>query len=213
MPRLIWVFAGRTVILLVLSWGGSIVYCHICYCGWISSLHSSTCFDNSNSSSLCLFQVSLAAEKVFHFDKFREHEYQNYMYLFSFRWLLTSAILLTKLRFRWQSWNYKEWIIIFVNFIDVMCKLRQITHKFNIKLFWLLSVCEWFAGVYTLIISTKLKFIPVIFLQPPRRMRGTNGTGGWTTCWLTLSMSHMLLSSKGIYEPCHKKTCLPGLIR
>ena len=26
LPRLIWVFAGRTVILLVLSWGGSIIY-------------------------------------------------------------------------------------------------------------------------------------------------------------------------------------------
>ena len=26
MPRLIWVFAGRTVILLVLSWGGSIIF-------------------------------------------------------------------------------------------------------------------------------------------------------------------------------------------
>ena len=26
MPRLIWVFAGRTVILLVLSWGGSNIY-------------------------------------------------------------------------------------------------------------------------------------------------------------------------------------------
>ena len=25
MPRLIWVFAGRTVILLVLSWGGSVI--------------------------------------------------------------------------------------------------------------------------------------------------------------------------------------------
>ena len=30
MPRLIWVFAGRTVILLVLSWGGSILKLSIC---------------------------------------------------------------------------------------------------------------------------------------------------------------------------------------
>ena len=27
MPRLIWVFAGRTVIVLVLSWGSSVVFC------------------------------------------------------------------------------------------------------------------------------------------------------------------------------------------
>ena len=24
-----------------------------------------------------------------------------------------------EMRFWWQSWNYKEWIIIFVDFIDV----------------------------------------------------------------------------------------------
>ena len=29
MPRLTWVFAGRTVILLVLSWGGSVILCLI----------------------------------------------------------------------------------------------------------------------------------------------------------------------------------------
>ena len=31
LPRLIWVFAGRRVILLVLSWGGSVF---TCYCEW-----------------------------------------------------------------------------------------------------------------------------------------------------------------------------------
>ena len=30
-----------------------------------------------------------------------------------------------------------------------MCKLRRITHKFNIKPSGLYSICEWFAGVYT----------------------------------------------------------------
>ena len=30
MPRLIWVFAGRTTILLVLSWGGSIIQRYLC---------------------------------------------------------------------------------------------------------------------------------------------------------------------------------------
>ena len=32
-----------------------------------------------------------------------------------------------------QSWNYKEWNLIFC-FLS-MCKLRRITHKFNIKAF------------------------------------------------------------------------------
>ena len=34
MPRLIWVFAGCTVILLVLSWGGSIIALLICNKDW-----------------------------------------------------------------------------------------------------------------------------------------------------------------------------------
>ena len=50
-----------------------------------------------------------------------------------------------------------------------MCKLWRITHKLskalNIKPFGLYSFCEWFAGVYTSIKSTKLKFIPKILLK------------------------------------------------
>ena len=38
MPRLIWVFAGRTVILLVLTWGGS--YVTLCCCPEISILET-----------------------------------------------------------------------------------------------------------------------------------------------------------------------------
>ena len=45
-----------------------------------------------------------------------------------------------------QSWNYKKWNLIF--WFLSMCKLRRITHKFNIKPFGLYSICEWFAGVY-----------------------------------------------------------------
>ena len=41
-----------------------------------------------------------------------------------------------------------------------MCKLRRITHKFNIKPSGLYSICEWFAGVYTSIKTKKLNFIP-----------------------------------------------------
>ena len=37
MPRLIWVFAGRTVILLVLSWGGSLVKGYVV--NFISIIH------------------------------------------------------------------------------------------------------------------------------------------------------------------------------
>ena len=55
-----------------------------------------------------------------------------------------------------QSWNYKEWNLIF--WFLSMCKLRRITHKFNIKPSGLYSICEWFAGVYTSIKTKKIKF-------------------------------------------------------
>ena len=47
MPRLIWVFAGRTVILFVLSWGGSIIVCQ----------HTKSCkvIITSNRKSVTLF--------------------------------------------------------------------------------------------------------------------------------------------------------------
>ena len=52
-----------------------------------------------------------------------------------------------------ESWNYKEWNLIF--WFLSMCKLRRITHKFNIKPSGLYSICEWFAGVYTSIKTKK----------------------------------------------------------
>ena len=59
-----------------------------------------------------------------------------------------------------QSWNYKELNLIF--WFLSMCKLRRITHKFNIKPFGFYSICEWFGGVYTSIKNKKLNFIPKI---------------------------------------------------
>ena len=52
-----------------------------------------------------------------------------------------------------ESWNYKEWNLIF--WFLSMCKLRRITHKFNIKPSGLYSICDWFAGVYTSIKTKK----------------------------------------------------------
>ena len=43
-----------------------------------------------------------------------------------------------------------------------MCKLRRIIHKLNIKPFGHYSVGERFAGLYASVISTKLKFIPIL---------------------------------------------------
>ena len=49
MPRLSWVFAGRTVILLVLSWGGSYYLSFVHFIMWAKSLcifiYLFTCFD------------------------------------------------------------------------------------------------------------------------------------------------------------------------
>lgn len=53
-------------------------------------------------------------------------------------------------------WNYKEWIVIFVDFINV---LTPTNHS---QSFGLDAICVWFAGVYTSIKSTKMKFIPII---------------------------------------------------
>ena len=46
MSRLIWVFAGRTVILLVLSWGGSIISTTWHFCWWkqLLTLHIATLY-------------------------------------------------------------------------------------------------------------------------------------------------------------------------
>ena len=44
MPRLIWVFAGHTVILLVLSWGGSIILLYSGIRQLLYILHSEQCF-------------------------------------------------------------------------------------------------------------------------------------------------------------------------
>ena len=54
-----------------------------------------------------------------------------------------------------------------------MCKCQRKSHKLNIKLFGLYSVCELFVGVYTSIKSTKIKFIPTmlsveIFIKHPK---------------------------------------------
>ena len=59
-----------------------------------------------------------------------------------------------------QSWNYKEWNLIFW-FLSIS-KLRRITHRFNIKPFGLYSICEWFAGVYTSIKTKNKKFLSYI---------------------------------------------------
>ena len=78
--------------------------------------------------------------------------------LVSFRQFLKCKIMSTKKWFWCQNWNDKESIIIFVD--TITCKLWRITHKLNIRLY---SVCEWFAGVYTSIKSTKIKFILIMF--------------------------------------------------
>ena len=49
-------------------------------------------------------------------DKFRD---QTLSELFSFCWLLKFTIISIKKKFWWQSGNDKEWIKIFVDFINV----------------------------------------------------------------------------------------------
>ena len=66
-----------------------------------------------------------------------------------------------KIWFWWQSWNCKKWIIIFFLFYRYVNYGESLTN-FNIKPFGFYSVCEWFARVYTLIKSKKLKFIPIL---------------------------------------------------
>ena len=101
---------------------------------------------NSNSSSLCLFRaIWLAVEKILHFNKFHEQESRT-IFLPPAPHICNNIV---KIRFWWQSWNYKEWMLLL--WMLSMCKLRRSTHKLYIK--------PW---VYTSIKSTKLNFIPIL---------------------------------------------------
>ena len=85
------------------------------------------------------------------------------LWIIFLQWAFKFEILSTtfyKYAVLFQSWNYKEWNLIF--WFLSMCKLRRITHKFNIKPSGLYSICEWFAGVYTSIKTKKQNFIPII---------------------------------------------------
>ena len=53
MPRLIWVFAGRTTTLLVLSWGSSLVLVKKFECYIIHLRHPEIMFGNLSSSPMC----------------------------------------------------------------------------------------------------------------------------------------------------------------
>ena len=88
-PCLIWVFAGRIVILLVLSWGGSNCHCR---------------------SNVGLF-IILTLDHNDHFEqvdwlKLKFYTWVGILELFSFRRLLFDIC-----NFSMTSWNYKEWYI------------------------------------------------------------------------------------------------------
>ena len=61
---------------------------------------------------------------------------------------------------RCQSWYYKEWNIIFCGFYGWVNYWESLAN--NITHFRLIQFCEWFAGVYTSIKSTKMKRLYIV---------------------------------------------------
>ena len=98
---------------------------------------------------------------------------------FKFEMLLTTFY---KCAVLFQSWNYREWNLIF--WFLLMCKLWRITHIFKIKPFGLYSIYEWFGALFNLWVicrslhidkNQKIKFHSYIKIQIPKLFRKDSG--------------------------------------